>query len=156
MLSAGRSAAARLDAPEGLLSALRRKVPPAPPPAGASDCTGQPVRSDPMKELPIAQPPAPAPVALPHSPPPVGEKPRVSAPVQAVKRPGYVIQVAALSSRPRADVLARSVGGHVVGAGAIFRVRTGPYASETAARAALPAIRAKGFADARVMPNEGR
>ncbi|MET0137321.1 MAG: SPOR domain-containing protein, partial [Sphingobium sp.] len=71
-------------------------------------------------------------------------------------RKGFVIQVAALSDRSRANALARSIGGQVVPGAGIYRDRTMPYATQAAARAALPAIRAKGFADARVVTNEGR
>jgi rare lipoprotein A len=74
----------------------------------------------------------------------------------AVRRGGYVIQVAALSTRAKADSLARSVGGFVTPAGKFFRVRTGPYDSDAAGRAALSGIRAKGYADARLMANDAR
>ena len=69
---------------------------------------------------------------------------------------GFVVQIAALSSRSRADSLARTLSGYVMPVGALFRVRTGPYASEAAARAALRQIHAKGYADARVMINDAR
>lgn len=165
-LAAGHAAAARLDAPEGLLSALRRKVPPsAPASRGAGDCALQPRPEKPGRlpdavlpsELSASELPSkPAPIN-PVAPKPAAPKAAPSPPtVQPPKGPVYVIQVAALSNRARADALARSIDGYVEGTGSVFRVRKGPYASETAARAALPSIRAKGFADARVMPNEGR
>jgi len=68
----------------------------------------------------------------------------------------FVVQVAALSTRARADALAQRVGGFVMPAGALFRVRTGPYPTEAAARAALRQIHAKGYADARMMTNDAR
>ncbi|MFT3967939.1 MAG: SPOR domain-containing protein [Sphingobium sp.] len=173
-LAQGRMAAARLDAPEGLLSALRRKLPAAPRSPGGGDCGLPPSASPAAVRPPETVPPARKTQAFPDKPartasapsspapkPPVprpgAEKARPPAPAaQPPKGPGYVIQVAALSSRARADALARSIGGHVQGAGSVFRVRKGPYPTEAAARAALPPIRAKGFADARVIPNEGR
>jgi rare lipoprotein A len=88
----------------------------------------------------------PQPAAIPTA------KPVEHAPT---KGPGYAIQVAALSSLGKANAVAKSLGGYVETAGTIFRVRKGPYATEAAARAALPQIRAKGFADARVITNEG-
>lgn len=128
-LRAGREVALRQEPPPGLLDALRRRLPPPPTLLSSGDCRLVPVAS-------ILPPPRS------HWSPP--------APVEA---PGYAIQVAALSSRARADALARSLGGHVETSGALYRVRTGSYTTEAAARAALPQIRAKGFADARVVPN---
>jgi rare lipoprotein A len=92
----------------------------------------------------------PAPVA-PVAPP----APAAAAPAQS-KSSGYAIQIAALTDHTKALSLARSVGGRVEPVGAIFRVRTGPYATPAAAFAALIQMRAKGFADARVVTNGGR
>lgn len=63
---------------------------------------------------------------------------------------GYYVQVAALSSRWRAQQVAKQIGGGVQPAGNLFRVRKGPYASEAAARAALGPLAAKGYRDARI------
>lgn len=71
---------------------------------------------------------------------------------EAPKATGHIfLQVAALSSRSRADVVARSVGGYVEPTGKLFRVRKGPYPNSAAAKAALSAVRAKGFADTRMV-----
>ncbi len=63
---------------------------------------------------------------------------------------GYYVQVAALSSRWKAQQVARQIGGGIQPAGNLFRVRKGPYPSEAAARAALGPLAAKGYRDARI------
>ena len=66
------------------------------------------------------------------------------------------MQIAATATRARADTLARAIGGYVEPAGPLFRVRKGPYDNAAAARTEAQALHAKGFADARVITNEGR
>jgi rare lipoprotein A len=63
---------------------------------------------------------------------------------------GYYVQVAALSTRWKAQQVAKQIGGGVQPAGNLFRVRKGPYPSEAAARAALGPLAAKGYRDARI------
>ncbi len=63
---------------------------------------------------------------------------------------GWYLQVAAFSTEARAAASAARVGGTVIRAGSIFRVRTGPYPSHGAARAAVGAMAAKGYPGARV------
>lgn len=63
---------------------------------------------------------------------------------------GYFVQVAALSSRWKAQQVAKQIGGGIQPAGNLFRVRKGPFASEAAARAALGPLAAKGYRDARI------
>lgn len=63
---------------------------------------------------------------------------------------GYYVQVAALSSRWKAQQVAKQIGGGVQPVGSLFRVRKGPYPSEAAARAALGPLAAKGYRDARI------
>ncbi|MCE7797994.1 SPOR domain-containing protein [Sphingobium sufflavum] len=123
--------------------------------------TAQPARTVKPSKPPRAKPaPLPAPVADAPRPAPSQPARPLAQPARPdeprAKGPAFAIQVAALSDRGRAMALARSLGGYVQGAGGISRVRKGPYSSEAAARAALPNIRAKGFADAHVVPNEGR
>lgn len=72
----------------------------------------------------------------------------ISAP--AAPSSGFYVQVAALSSRWRAQQVAKQIGGGVQPAGNLFRVRNGPYPSEAAARAALGPLAAKGYRDARI------
>lgn len=102
----------------------------------------------PPKPAVASTPPAPKP-----APPPSPAAPPKAAPARGG---GYVVQVAALSSRARADALARAVGGYVMPVGSLFRVRTGPYPSEAAARSAAGSIHAKGYAEARAMANDAR
>lgn len=161
-LRAGQKAAERMESPEGLLSALRRQLPPAPRAATAGDCALRPIVSDPGTDAAVHQPQGAPPPAESKAEPKTS-KPPVAAPVATAPKPapaatgpGYDIQVAALTNRARAASLARRIGGRVEVAGALLRVRTGPYPTEAAARAALPQIRAKGFADAHVVTNGGR
>ncbi|CAN5213207.1 hypothetical protein BH10PSE13_BH10PSE13_24010 [soil metagenome] len=177
VLNNGHRAAERMASPEGLLSALRRKLPPPSSPVNADGCALTPATVTPLSvpDVPAVrpQPPAspaakPVPVEAKHSPDLVPPSPSqqpslpprpaspLAAPAPEPKGPGYDIQVAALSNRAKAVSLARRIGGRVEAAGPIFRVRKGPYPTEVAARAALPQIRAKGFADARVVTNGGR
>ena len=63
---------------------------------------------------------------------------------------GLFVQVAAFSSESRARSLARQLGGSVVNAGNIWRVRKGPYRSEEQAQASLGVMVSKGYRDARI------
>jgi rare lipoprotein A len=72
------------------------------------------------------------------------------APQPVASSAAYFIQVAAFSNAGSAKSLAGKVGGQVVSAGSINRVRTGPYTDEATARAALGRIHAKGYRDARI------
>ena len=76
-------------------------------------------------------------------------KPTKVAPV-ATTSAGLYIQVAAFGAEPRARALARQLSGSVVAAGSVYRVRTGPFATQAQATSALGQIRAKGYRDARV------
>jgi rare lipoprotein A len=174
-LVSGRDVAERLPSPPGLLSALRRKLPAAPRGHNAvEDCSsvGEKVDGastpapasaavwDDKPSVPAARTkasrPSPA-VAQPRRQPPLPTpRAEVATEKEIVGGKGFAIQVAALSDRTRANALARSIGGQVVPGAGIYRVRTASYPTQGAARAALPAIRAKGFADARVVTNEGR
>jgi rare lipoprotein A len=75
-------------------------------------------------------------------------------PIAAVETPSrasgsYTAQIAAFSSRSRADALARKIGGSVAASedGRVFRVRVGPFKTEGEAAAAA---RQKGYPQARV------
>jgi rare lipoprotein A len=72
------------------------------------------------------------------------------APQPAYASEHYYVQVAALSSRWKAQQVAKQIGGGIQPAGNLFRVRKGPYPSEAAARAALGPLAAKGYRDARI------
>lgn len=174
-LKAGREAGARLPTPESLLAVLRRKLPPVPKSQAALDvdaCGGQPkpatapMSSSPKQDSAPIRPTSsspPTPVAAQSAPPSPGdhfivEEPSERRSRQATPPPTgrFAVQAVAVSSRARADRLARGIGGFVEPAGKLFRVRKGPYADEASARSALKAVRAKGFAEACVVTIGGR
>ncbi len=79
--------------------------------------------------------------------------PRIAAavPDSAVPVGGFFIQVAAVSSRARAEDIAELVAGRIEPAGALWRVRMGPYKSEAEATSALAQVRSQGYQDARLV-----
>jgi rare lipoprotein A len=129
-----------------------------PVPAATPAPVAQPAESGPIRKVVPVQHSGRARLAEPQPERRLTPTPAAaSAPAQAATRAGgYVVQVAALSTKAKADSLARAVGGFVTPAGRLFRVRTGPYDSDEAGRAALTRIRAKGYADARLMANDAR
>jgi rare lipoprotein A len=159
-LQGGGQATERLATPPSLLAALRRNL--------SASGAAPTVAAKPNKPLPNARssstPPAPvvasaagvdfdAPGA-PMKPKPVA-KPNVAvvapAPTPVASDAGnYFVQIGAFSSEARAAAFARSAKAQVVSAGSLWRVRTGPYADEASARAALGPLAAKGYRDARV------
>lgn len=174
-LDRGERAAERLPAPKPMLAALNKRLPPLPKDHGAGDpCADIPPASPPISARPVARP-APPPQVLPAPvKKPVAEIPATedgfiveqganrraaraaSAPDAPTGGPSFAVQAGAFSSKAKADVLARRIGGHVEPAGKLYRVRTGPYASQAAAGRALATIRAKGFAEARIVPMDRR
>lgn len=146
-LRAGLGVPERLETPESLLKILRAKAAALPP------ATSVPaVAVSAPKPLPATKAPDPAekpPVAKP------APKPKALVPPNPVAKPiaagDYVVQVAAFSTKARADAAAAKVGGTVSAAGNLWRVRIGPFADEAAAKNALANAKAKGFGDARVM-----
>lgn len=129
----GEKAVERLETPPALLKALRKRLGAAQPAQVAADAAAGVVK----------------PVKAPAKPPvkPVA-KPAAVAPVAAVGQ--YYVQVGSFSTGARAAVAAKQVGGDVHPAGKFWRVRTGPYANEAAAKAALGPVAAKGYRDARI------
>ncbi|MES2156737.1 MAG: septal ring lytic transglycosylase RlpA family protein [Pseudomonadota bacterium] len=125
--------AERLETPPALLKALREKLP--------------------RKPAFTAAAPAPATKAVPKpmlretSPPLAG-----SAPVPMAK--SYVVQVAAFSSRARAQTLATRIGAQAVEGAGLWRVRFGPYPTQDAAQAGVRAAASGGFENARIMAND--
>ncbi len=65
----------------------------------------------------------------------------------------YVVQVAAFSSKARADTLAGKIGAKVMadGSRSIWRVRYGPYSSEKDAQAGLAQAQQRGYTGARIL-----
>ena len=150
----GHPASPRIDAPQALLVALRKRLPVAAPArtawrapsVGAAPRVGAsytPPASVAQRDVPIPSPaPSRSPVlshqSVQHALPPVAS--------------GWYVQVAALSSRERAQALVGSLGGgRLVSSGGVHRVQIGPYGNAaTAARARDDAAR-RGYAGARVV-----
>ncbi|GAB5489477.1 MAG: septal ring lytic transglycosylase RlpA family protein [Parasphingorhabdus sp.] len=65
----------------------------------------------------------------------------------------YVVQVAAFSSKSRADTLAKKIGAKVMpdGSRQIWRVRYGPYNNQNAAQAGLVQAKQRGYSGARIL-----
>lgn len=157
-LRAGRAVPERLATPESLLSILRTKIKqvPVPKPAAATvpDQPAPPVASAQAKpgddRMAVTgskkpEPAKPTPAAKPAAP---GKK---AEPAPKAVSGSFVVQVGAFSSEARANVAAKSVGGHVDKAGKLWRVRMGPFASDGEAKAAQDKAKAKGFRDATVL-----
>ncbi|WP_326524237.1 SPOR domain-containing protein [Sphingomonas sp.] len=163
-LRSGQGAESRADAPEGLLVALRRKLPAKP--------VAQPAKPSPTavtpkpKPLPVAQQPSstPTPVVTRPKPvpPPVAPKPRPTpAPTPVAIKPKpvptpvvtgrYVVQVAALSNAQRAAAVAKAVGGTVLDGPPVWRVRLGPFADNAAAARARDDAARKGYAGGQIL-----
>lgn len=138
-LRSGRTAAARMDAPQSLLVALRHKLP---------------GRSSPASVRPSVRTAAPPPGAR-YAPP--GSAPRPAPPLRpappqaAPARSGYLVQVAAFSTRERAQTAAGQVGGRITPAGNLFRVQVGPFADAASAKRARDEAARHGYADARIL-----
>jgi rare lipoprotein A len=79
--------------------------------------------------------------------------PRIAAavPDAAVPVGGFFIQVAAVADRARAEDIAELLAARVEPAGSLWRVRMGPYRSETEATTALAQVRTRGYQDARLV-----
>lgn len=123
-LRSGRPAEPRADAPPVLLNGLRKRLPAPIAPV--------------VQPLPVSS--APAPVA----------PPRAARPVRPAATGRYFVQVAALSSSPRAQSLAQSMGGFVKAGGGLYRVQLGPFATTGEAQAARGRAARAGYGDARI------
>jgi len=139
----------RIDAPQVLLAALRKRLPPAP--------TGAPAERPPVQPSSASGPQAgPAPIATVDLPPSqLSSLPSAPAPAGApAAEGGWAVQVAALSNATRAEALARELGGFTVPAGALVRVRMGPFSSAAAAERGRAQAIARGYGDAKLIRND--
>lgn len=70
----------------------------------------------------------------------------------------YFVQVAAFSSKPRADELAKRIGASTIASsdGKVFRVRYGPYANADAAQQGVTLAKRNGYQGARIQQDSGR
>lgn len=143
LLRSGARAPARMDAPETVLIELRKRLP---------------------KEAESA-PSAPAPAHIAAAPAPtVKLKTKTAAPIPTAKplsplppvqvRRGVMVQIGAYSSKHSAETVAQRLGGAVIQAGKLWRVRTGPHADVPAARVAIEKASAAGFPGARIVVND--
>lgn len=129
----------RLETPPALLKALRDKLPARPAVVKARTPT-RPVK--PLSVVAKGSATAPATAARPDS--------------RQLAAGGYVVQVAAFSSRDRAETLARRIGATAIEGAGLWRVRFGPYPTQAAAQTGVRAAAAGGFENAHIMANDAR
>jgi rare lipoprotein A len=148
----GGRAAERLETPAPLLTVLRKRL------------TSQPVAVKTAKASPARTPKAAKPAkpvaGTSYAPPPasdgfVVEQAGVRSAAARTSPPtrtgGHIVQIAAFSSRSRAEALASRIGAGIVEGGGLWRVRLGPYPSADAARRAAVS---KGYTGAQIMAND--
>lgn len=170
-LRAGRPAPERIETPRSLVEVLRRKL----PAAGAATLSGSNLAPalSPRPGPTVAQatpaaahaagayplPKAPDAAGAPHPAPASAASHTALARTAAPKPPavkanepkrGFVVQAGTFASRANAERAAKTLGGFVSTSGAMFRVRTGPFATRAQADVALAKVRAAGYSDARV------
>ena len=154
VLRAGQAAAQRIETPESLLRVLRSKLAALPRPVDAAPATvmrrpgADGTRSSGREGRFIVE------GKSDHGAAPLRRK--VASGVAPGDRdiasePGYVVQVAAFSSRQRADDLARRIDADVSpGRNGLFRVRYGPFMNEQAAQSGLEKARKHGYSGAMI------
>lgn len=146
VLRAGARATERIETPDQLLKVLRNKIAKPPVLATSPDVIAPVKPATPSAKTAKAPVPDKKAPAVKKDPAPA--KPKVETPVSG----GYIIQVAALSSRARADALASKVGGSVSTQpnSGVFRVRIGPFATKSEADQKLASVHKSGHPTARV------
>jgi len=140
VLRAGGRAAARLNAPPALLTALRKRMP-------QTSSRNEPPSLAVRKPGPGPSMPAQAVSAKPAIVPVTRSDP-IS---PAVKSGRYFVQIAAFSSAQRAEAVASRLDAQIVPGGGFWRVRLGPYANQSEAQAAVQRAAGKGFENGRIM-----
>jgi len=133
------TAAERIETPESLLKILREKLAKLPRPDGIAGPI-DPSTSSPAGGRFIREGGA-------------GSTPRGAASSDdSVISQSYIVQIAAFSSRNRADAFARKIGASTsaISNNGVYRVYFGPYANEAAALQGLLQARKAGNADARI------
>ncbi len=162
-LKNGNQATERLPTPPGLLNALKLKLKDAPAPKAdapaAAIATARKPTVRPVKPVVKVPPPPKTEAQAGADFPPPGAKPTAALPTpRPVVKPmaaqtvagSWFVQIGAFGNAASAKSVAAKAGGQAVAAGALWRVRTGPYESEGAAQRALGGLRAKGYRDARI------
>ena len=149
VLRAGMRAAERIDTPDSLLRILRGNLAKLPKPS----------EYVPNKVVVPVEVAAPAAADLGKAirergiaKPPVIAKPKPPSPKKQTDTRQYVVQVAALSSRSNADQVALKLGANVVATadGKLFRIRFGPYRTESEGKTGLATAKQKGYPQARL------
>jgi len=155
-LRAGQAVPDRLATPDSLLAILRRKLSEMPRPAVAAP-KAAPAASIPAAKpaTPVASPPRTRPgddrfIVEGEKAPPTASAPPKPTAAKPAATARHFVQVATFSAKANAEATAKTLGGTVSAAGRFWRVRTGPFASEAEAQAALAKAKARGFRDARV------
>jgi len=145
LLRSGQNASDRMDTPKPLLSVLMRRLDPrATPPQAALAPEPPPVATPTEAPRPAPTPkpkPAPTPPAMAPNPSP---EPAPAA------HGSLAVQVAAFSTKERADAAAAKLGARVSPAGRLWRMRMGPFATRAEAEAALAKAKRAGYSDARI------
>lgn len=155
-LRGGQAGSPRIDSPEVLLVALRKRLPGSRPTLAARPMPVQ--RPAPSYAPPPSYAPRPAQSRPGASYAPPGGDDAVAAadPVPARGQgsggPGWYVQVVTLSSLDRAQALTSSLGGgRIVSTGNLHRVQIGPYASPAEADRARDATARRGYGGAQVI-----
>jgi rare lipoprotein A len=141
VLRQGLPAAERLATPLSLLTILREKLAALQRPSAALAAATAAMKAIPETKQSAVTEPAPRVAPTPQAPKPT-----------ASDAGGYVVQMAAFSSRSRAATLAQKLEANVAESadGKLFRVRYGPYASQAEAQRGLATAKARGYPQARL------
>lgn len=96
--------------------------------------------------------------AAPAMPRPAPVRPVAQAAAPAPAASAYFVQVAAFSSKARADELAQRIGASAQpsGDGRVYRVRYGPYSDSQAAQQGVTLAKRNGYQGARIQQDSGR
>ena len=113
------------------------------PAAGSVPLQARMTLAHPMAEKPVAAKPA---LVKPVMAKPVAAVDE-DAPVSAASQ---LVQVGAFSIKANAAKVAQKVGGKLVSAGNLWRVRMGPYSGRGEAESALAKAKSAGYSDARI------
>jgi rare lipoprotein A len=157
LLSAGRAAPTRADAPQALLVGLRRMLAEQQPASiqVATRPTPQPTAKPQPATPRVAKPqplkPAPVPTQPARTEGPKPAAPKVQPVPKPAARGNLIVQVAALSNAQRARGLADQLGGSVRSAGNIHRVQLGPFVDRASAERARADAAKRGYGDARII-----
>ncbi len=158
-LRAGRPANLRPDTSEGLLTVLRQRLAALPKPVVPERRVTRAPAQAPAPRAPSAQTRSGR-FVIENSDGTVTQRPVVQRPGNStgnnrvdIANTVFVVQVAAFSSRSRADALAKEIGAKVFPSedNSIWRVRYGPYANASAAESDLQKVRQNGYPNARIL-----